>query len=523
MFKAQRSAWAVLSAALVAGAAFQAVAQNPVAPPPAAKPGIEDSIFNSKPTFLVAAEVNHATREYREGDHLTIKVTSEVDAYLYVLYETATGETYQVFPNQLQRNNLVKARQTVRVPGETDLFRWRVGAPYGKEVVKVIATKEPVNILSKPELSKGRFNRVSGEELKGVVVELEEDKPVEWGETDVILHTYENTHSDAVAQAKRFGVFFGVSHHRYDDILVRGRADGVSEEKASHDLTVCHRDAQKFAEVMRTVGRLDGIKIYTNEEATKENMEDAITRWLPSVARPGDTVVVYFSGHTGQMPDKSGDEADGLDEFIVPHDIFGPGEYVAMSKLYKEDKLKPRERKEFENIRDYVKSLGENPELKLLESTAVTDDLMARWMQRLDGRQVVFISDSCHSGGFAEDETNFKGKSGFSFEMLSGEAVRLKNLGQGNHAIFCAAYANEVAQERHTQDLSVLTYCMIDFLNKSRGPQKLEACFESCGVAMEKYFIEWNQALERAGLERRVKPSHPFLINHCQTPVFLKP
>jgi hypothetical protein len=482
-------------------------------------PGLEDQIFNSKPSFLVAADVNRPTREYRQGDSLTIQVTSEEDAYLYVLYQQADGQTFQVFPNRLQPDNLVKARQTVRVPAADDLFRWVVGPPYGKEVVKVIATKEPVDVLTKPELTKGRFNPVNKQALKGIELELGEDKPIRWGESDVELHTYPNTHPLEVSLARRFGVFFGVSRHRYDKYVVAAKG-----KEASKDLFACHRDAQKLAEVMRTAGRLDGIKIFTNEQATKANMQDAITRWLPSVSRPGDTVLIYFSGHTGQLPDTSGDEADGQDEFLVPHDMLGPSEFVALAELYENNKLKDDERKFFEQLRREVAGLGPQPESKLVEATAVTDDQMARWVQRLDGRQVVFISDSCHSGGFAKDETQFKGLApGFAFDFFQGEATRLKNLGQADHAIFCAAHANEVALERVTKDMSVLTYCIVDFLNRPGGPQRIEDCFKFCETEMQRYFDEWNKALEAAGREERLTASHPFLLNNCTRPVYLKP
>ncbi len=488
-------------------------------PTPAKPPGLEDQIFNAKPAFLVGANVNRPTREYREGDSLTVNVTSEEDAYLYVLYQQADGQVFQAFPNKFQPDNKVKARQAVRVPAETDLFRWVVGKPFGKEIIKVIATKEPVDVLSQPELLKGRFNPVSKQALKGVEIELGKDKPIRWGESDVEIHTFPNTQPPAAAVAKRFGVFFGVSEHRYSKYLVAAKG-----KEASKDLFAAHRDAQKLAEAMRVGGRLDGIKLFTNDQATKANMQEAITKWLPSVSRPGDTVVIYFSGHTGQMPDTSGDETDGKDEFLVPHDMLGPKEYLALEQLYKEQKLTDQEVSMFEKIRSDVEQLGPQPELKLVEATAVTDDQMARWVQRLDGRQVIFISDSCHSGGFVQDEPNFKGlQPETNFEFLQGEAGRLKNLGQSDHAVFCAAHANELALERPTKDMSVLTYCLVDFMNRPNGAQKIEDCFKFCDAEMKQYFEVWNKALEAAGRTERVTASHPFLLNHCTKPVFLKP
>lgn len=505
----------LLCLAILSGTSL--VAADPVKPT-----GLASKLFNDKPSFLVGVRVNRPTCEYREGDALTVQVTSEEDAYVYVLYQQSDGQIFQVFPNKFQANNLVKARQSVRVPAESDLFRWVVAKPFGKEAIKVLATKEPVDVLAQPELLKGRFNPVNAKTMKGIEVELGKDQPIRWAETDVEICTFPNTQPPEASKAKRFGVFFGVSEHRYNKFVVAAKG-----KESSKDLNAAHRDAQKLAEAMRVGGRLDEIKLFTNDQATKANMQAAITEWLPSVSRPGDTVVIYFSGHTGQMPDSSGDETDGKDEYLVPHDMLGPQEFLAMAQLHKEGKLTAAETAEFERIRSDIEQLGPQPELQLVTNTSVTDDQMARWVQRLDGRQVVFISDSCHSGGFAQDEANFKGQAEFSpetsFDFLQGEAGRLKNLGQSDHAILCAAHANEVALERPTKDMSVLTYCLVDFLNRPNGSQKLEDCFKFCDAEMKQYFEVWNKVLEANGRKERVKASHPFLLNHCSQPVFLKP
>jgi hypothetical protein len=52
---------------------------------------------------------------------------------------------------------------------------------------------------------------------------------------------------------------------------------------------------------------------------TRQNILDAM-RWLVKDAHPHDALFFHYSGHGGQVPDKDGDEVDGLDEVIYPVD-----------------------------------------------------------------------------------------------------------------------------------------------------------------------------------------------------------
>ncbi|KAJ8582901.1 peptidase C14 [Rhizopogon salebrosus TDB-379] len=52
---------------------------------------------------------------------------------------------------------------------------------------------------------------------------------------------------------------------------------------------------------------------------TKRNILDAM-HWLVKDACPHDALFFHYSGHGGQVPDKNGDEVDGLDEVIYPVD-----------------------------------------------------------------------------------------------------------------------------------------------------------------------------------------------------------
>lgn len=100
------------------------------------------------------------------------------------------------------------------------------------------------------------------------------------------------------------------------------------------------------------------IKILNNNEATRANIEALFDNWLVKESKEGDLVLFYFSGHGSKVKDFNGDEDDGYDEVLLPYDTAPNSGY---------------------NI--------------------IVDDELGMWLQRLHGRRVVTILDSCYSGG----------------------------------------------------------------------------------------------------------------------------
>jgi hypothetical protein len=61
------------------------------------------------------------------------------------------------------------------------------------------------------------------------------------------------------------------------------------------------------------------IRILTDSEATRNGILEALAQWRAEV-QPGDLALLHFYGHGLQIADDDGDEADRLDEAIVPFD-----------------------------------------------------------------------------------------------------------------------------------------------------------------------------------------------------------
>jgi len=129
------------------------------------------------------------------------------------------------------------------------------------------------------------------------------------------------------------------------------------------------------------------IRVLKDKDATKDNILSSISGWLASQTRPGDRVVIYYSGHGSHVPDRNGDEADGEDETFVPSDFGRRGNRA-------ED--------------------------------MVLDDEIGKALAALPGREVILIADSCHSGTVNRDI--------FGSDMADDPDVRARYLPFGGSA-----------------------------------------------------------------------------------------
>ncbi|MCB1918187.1 MAG: caspase family protein [Rhodocyclaceae bacterium] len=118
------------------------------------------------------------------------------------------------------------------------------------------------------------------------------------------------------------------------------------------DLAGCVNDAADWRDALTARGF--EVASLIDDAADKAAMVAAI-RGLIDGASGGDSLVITYSGHGTWVPDDSGDEADGRDEALCPHDI-AEGQALLDDELHELLRLRPA------------------------------------------GARIVLISDSCHSG-----------------------------------------------------------------------------------------------------------------------------
>jgi len=147
--------------------------------------------------------------------------------------------------------------------------------------------------------------------------------------------------------AQTYALVVGVDHYPNDVSL-----DGAVQ------------DAEDVYRSMNEAG-FKAIK-FTNEEARKDDIRKAWTDMVAEAA-PGDTIIFTYAGHGAQMPELiPGDEADGLDEFL---------------------QLPGFDRNRYEETSKEI----------------IVDNEMNAWFAEAEGKgvHVLFVSDSCFSGGMS--------------------------------------------------------------------------------------------------------------------------
>jgi metacaspase-1 len=129
---------------------------------------------------------------------------------------------------------------------------------------------------------------------------------------------------------------------------------GINNYPGTHmDLNGCVNDANDWAAELGSRGF--DVSRLVDAQATKAAMVSGFERVIGKAAR-GDVVVITFSGHGTYVPDTNGDELDGLDEALCPHDLEARGEAL------------------------------------------LDDEIHALFAARAPGVRLVLVSDSCHSG-----------------------------------------------------------------------------------------------------------------------------
>ena len=77
---------------------------------------------------------------YRDGEELIVNFYANRDCYIKVYHIDVDRKVQLIFPNQFYSDNFVRRGRIHRIPDGRYPFRFMLGAPYGAEFIKVVAS-----------------------------------------------------------------------------------------------------------------------------------------------------------------------------------------------------------------------------------------------------------------------------------------------------------------------------------------------------------------------------------------------
>jgi len=86
---------------------------------------------------------------YRKGDRLHLFVKANLDCYVKLLYHQVDGTKVLIFPNKYHPDARIRKGQLYQIPPDDNAFDLEVEAPFGAEMVKLIASTDPIDLEGK--------------------------------------------------------------------------------------------------------------------------------------------------------------------------------------------------------------------------------------------------------------------------------------------------------------------------------------------------------------------------------------
>ena len=104
-------------------------------------------LHNPDPPFRVRVWVTDEKRNnFLVGEKVEFYFSSDQDCYVLMFNRDVEGNLTVLFPNAYHTNNFVRGGQTVKIPDSRMKFDLQFFEPTGEEMVKVIATREPLRL-----------------------------------------------------------------------------------------------------------------------------------------------------------------------------------------------------------------------------------------------------------------------------------------------------------------------------------------------------------------------------------------
>ncbi len=101
--------------------------------------------------------------KYIINEKVKVFLMSNKDCYFTLIYHDAENNIVQIFPNQHNNDNFIRANKLYTIPNDTDHYEFTVSSPFGEEKLTVYASTSQLG-LSQMENHGPDFYRFKGDE-----------------------------------------------------------------------------------------------------------------------------------------------------------------------------------------------------------------------------------------------------------------------------------------------------------------------------------------------------------------------
>ncbi|MDO4558640.1 MAG: DUF4384 domain-containing protein, partial [Planctomycetia bacterium] len=275
----------------------------------------EDVVSDLAPEVWV--DVDRKDHRYQDGEHIEIDIHSTVDGYLYLVHRGPSGNETLLFPNESQPDHRITAGETYCFPGAEADFRMRVRPPFGREEVLAFVTRTPLRVRDVVRSPSPQTEEEITSEESVILRQLFSGGFIRMCEIlrkypyTCFHHVYYITSDKETTQKpvgdismspRRFAVCVGIDQYQDETIPSINTSAG---------------DAGAMAGFWTDQGGvLSGdCVVLTDEQATLSSLQLIFTQLLPRFTRPGDEIVLFWSGH-GEKKELE----DGTAVYLIPYD-----------------------------------------------------------------------------------------------------------------------------------------------------------------------------------------------------------
>ncbi len=265
-------------------------------------------------------------------------------------------------------------------------------------------------------LTEARDLRVEGEQTKRQII-LDQEISLKVGQNEIAVTAYDR---EGLSRTETIQVAYSPPQGDVLAVVV-----GISNYQHVEKLRYADKDALAFYQYLVNDNQIpkDQVTLLLNEEATLQNLKDALGVDLKKKARRQDTVIIYYAGHGAPEANRGSPDGDGVEKYLLPYD-------ADAHRLY---------------------------------STALPMLELSRIFSRLSAERVVLIMDTCYSGSTEVGARTVR------MDLLrpSISDSFLDRVAQGEgRVIITASEPNEVSMEREDLGHGIFTYYLLESLSK---------------------------------------------------------